>query len=207
MSTDQGEPEAPEPTEALEPIETEEAPAEEAEPEQATIADLEARLLRAQADYQNLRRRGQAEHEAGVRRTLQPLLEDLLLVLDYLDMALAAPATSDETRALAMGVGMTREKLVQALEREDVIPIDTDGEFDPALHEATGTAEADGVEPGAIVETVRTGYIWRSTVLRHAHVVVAAGDAEAAPVETEEPEQPTEVEEGAAQEPNGTPSA
>lgn len=142
--------------------------------------ELKTSWSRARADYQNLKRRAQADYEAGIQRTMQPLLEDLLFVLDFLDMALASPATNDETRNLAKGVEMTRTKFAQALEREDVRPIDTTGDFDPSVHEATATVDRPDLEPGTIVETVRHGYTWRGNVLRHAHVVVAAGDADAA---------------------------
>ena len=59
---------------------------------EARCAELEARWLRAQADNQNMRRRQQQELDSAVLRALQPLLDELLLVLDYLDLALASPA-------------------------------------------------------------------------------------------------------------------
>ena len=132
---------------------------------------------RAQADYKNLRRRGQADLEAGIRRSMQPLLDKLLLVLDHLDMALAAPTPTEETRNFAIGVQMTRDQLMNALEQEQVIEIDTEGSFDPELHQAVEMVENSGLEPGSIVETLRKGYTWRGVVLRYAQVRVAAGDA------------------------------
>ena len=141
---------------------------------EAKCEDLNARWLRAQADYQNLRRRAQEDLESNLQRHMQPLLVDLLLVLDFLDLALASPAESTETKNLVMGVEMTRTKFVQVLEASDVDEIDTTGEFDPTRHEATDTRTVDGAEPGTIVETVRKGYTWRGRVLRPARVVVAA---------------------------------
>ena len=139
---------------------------------------------RAQADYKNLRRRGLADLEAGIRRSLQPLLENMLLVLDHLDMALSSPTESEDAKNLAIGVKMTRDQFAAALEREDVQEIPTDGAFDPELHQAVAKVEDSGAEPGTIVETVRKGYRWRDVVLRHAHVRVAAEPASAeAPAE------------------------
>jgi molecular chaperone GrpE len=132
-----------------------------------------ARLQRAQADYANLRRRAQIDLDSALQRSLRPLLEGLLLVVDHLDLALAAPQESDESRNLARGVRLTRDQLLRALAQEGVQPIPQSGRFDPALHEAVATEERDDLEPGTVVETVRPGYTWRGQVLRHAHVKVA----------------------------------
>ncbi len=131
-------------------------------------------LKRAQADYKNLRRRGLADLDAGVRRSLQPLLESLLLVLDHLDMALTTPTRSEDAKSLAVGVQMTRDQLVAALEREDVREIDSKGAFDAERHQAVATVESDDARAtGSIVDTIRKGYTWRDNVLRPAQVCVA----------------------------------
>ncbi len=142
---------------------------------EARCAELESRWLRAQADYQNARRRMQQELESALLRTLQPMLDELLLVLDYLDLALSAPAKTDEAKALGAGVVMTRTKLVQALELAEVRPIPTAGAFDPALHEAAESRAAEGQPAGTILATVRPGYTWQNRILRPARVVVASG--------------------------------
>ena len=142
--------------------------------------ELEERCQRATADYQNLRRRSQTEAEERVRRALQPFLKKLLIVLDYLDLALARPATTEESRSLAQGVGLTREQLLQSLEQEGVRPIPPSDRFDPALHEATATVPSDAVPPGGIVDIVRPGYTWRGEVLRHTQVIVAGSPGETA---------------------------
>jgi molecular chaperone GrpE len=157
-----------------------EAPAEPTTPEErvtaleAALEDVNARLLRSQADYQNLRRRSLSDLESNLRRHVQPLLEELLLVLDFLDMALASPAESEEARNLVVGVQMTRTKFVQALQASDVEEIPTQGRFDPGVHDASETRPGKGVEPGTILETLRKGYTWQGRVLRPAQVVVAS---------------------------------
>lgn len=141
---------------------------------EARCAELEARWLRSQADIQNVRRRAQQELDSALFRTMQPLLDELLLVADYLDMALASPAASAEAKALATGVSMTRAKLAQALEQADVRPIPTEGDFDPSQHEAGESRVVPGETPGRILATLRTGYTWQGRILRPARVVVAA---------------------------------
>jgi len=128
---------------------------------------------RAQADYQNLRRRNQVEFEAAQRRGFERLFGNLLLVLDSLDMALAAPATNEETRALAAGVKLTRDQLLSALETEELRPMNDAGAFDPALHQAVAEEAAPG-EAGRILATLRRGYTWKGAVLRPAQVRVSA---------------------------------
>jgi len=84
--------------------------------------EFRAQLQRAQADYQNLRRRLQSDIDTAVARSKGPLLQDLLLVLDYLDLALAVPTTSAESKNLHAGVEMTKGQLVRALDREGISP-------------------------------------------------------------------------------------
>lgn len=157
---------------------------------QRRCEELDGLWKRAQADYQNLRRRAVTETDAAVRREIQPLLEELLLVLDFLEMALSSAAESEDARNLALGVEMTRTKLVQALEAAGVESIPTEGLFDPRIHEAVQTRRDENAEPGTVVETVRKGYRWHGHVLRPARVVVAAGDDDASP-EAEGQDEPT----------------
>jgi molecular chaperone GrpE len=141
---------------------------------EARCADFESRWLRAQADYHNTKRRAQQELESALLETMQPLLDELLLVKDYLDMALIQAPQGQEAKALAAGVDLTRAKLVQALELVDVRTVPTTGIFDPALHEAAEARPSEDGEPGTILETLRTGYTWQGRILRPARVIVAA---------------------------------
>lgn len=129
---------------------------------------------RSQADFQNLRRRQAEVIGASVKATKRELLGELLLVLDYLDMALLTPVETQEGKNLYMGVKMTRDQLMQFLAQREVEPIDTSGSFDPALHEAVETVETTEAEPGAILETTRPGFTLGKDVLRYANVKVAA---------------------------------
>lgn len=145
---------------------------------------------RANADYQNLRRRGLADLELASRRAKESLLHELLRVLDYLEMALATECRGEEGRNLLVGVRMTRDELVGVLEREGVRPVPDGGAFDPRLHQAVSAVETDEVEPGQVLATVRRGYVLGEHPLRHAQVQVstAPGEAGAAPAEDLSPE-------------------
>jgi molecular chaperone GrpE len=132
---------------------------------------------RAQADYQNLRRRVQGDIDAAVHRSKKGFYTELLLVLDYLDMACASPCQSADAKGLLAGVEMTRGVLLQALEREGVKPIAANGAFDPALHEAVESVEAPDKPAGSIVAVLRRGWTSTQGVLRPAQVKVAGAPA------------------------------
>ncbi|MHC4377565.1 MAG: nucleotide exchange factor GrpE, partial [Planctomycetota bacterium] len=127
---------------------------------------------RAQADYQNLRRRGSSDLEQRLKLRMQPLLESLLLVLDHLDMALMSPTESQDAQNLAIGVEMTRKQMIDQLEAQGVESIESSGSFDPALHQAVSKQASEEHTPGTILKTVRKGYTWNDGVLRFAQVEV-----------------------------------
>ena len=73
-----------------------------------------------------------------------------------------------------MGVQITRDQIIKVMEREEVLPIPTDGAFDPAVHQAVAMIETTEEEPGQILEAVRSGWTHKALVLRYAQVKVAA---------------------------------
>lgn len=151
-------------------------------------AEYLANWQRAKADYANLRRRATDDLENGVRRKLEPLLNDLLLVLDHLDMALASPAESEDAKNMRFGVELVRKQVVTLLDNAEVEAIDEAGPFDPSLHQAISKIEEEGREREEIQTTVRRGYLFQGRPLRFAQVVVAAPPAPAEP----DPAEPAE---------------
>ncbi|MCC7015180.1 MAG: nucleotide exchange factor GrpE [Planctomycetes bacterium] len=135
--------------------------------------DLLSQLQRARADYQNLRKRTQIDIDNSVRRSLEGLLQGLLLVVDNLDFALRTKAPGDEAKALTQGVEMTRAQFLHVLAQENVQPIPDSPDFDPNLHEAVSTAPSNEHAPGRVLQVLRRGWTWRGQVLRAAHVQVA----------------------------------
>lgn len=141
--------------------------------------DALAQWKRAAADYQNLRRRSLSDQESAVRRALEPLLGEILLALDNLDLALAAAPVPDagDAAGLHAGVRLTREQIVRALDALEVRPLAADpGQaFDPARHQAVSqvaSGAADARAPGTIHDILRRGWTWRGAVLRPAQVRV-----------------------------------
>ena len=132
-----------------------------------------AHWQRAQADYQNLRRRAAEDLESGVRRKLEPMLLDLLIVLDHLDMAMASPVESTDATNLLFGVELVRKQVWTLLENAEVEAIATEGAFDPSLHQAVSRVERDGLDAEQVEKTIRKGYLWQRRPLRFAQVEVA----------------------------------
>jgi molecular chaperone GrpE len=157
--------------EALEHKEAVEAenPLARAQRERDQYLDL---ARRAQADFENYRKRAAKEAAAAGERARSGLVRELLPVVDNLERALASAA--DGEQHLAEGVRLVHSELIAVLERNGVQQFDPVGErFDPTEHEALSTRGQDGAEPGVVLDVVEKGYRTNGTVLRPARVVVS----------------------------------
>jgi molecular chaperone GrpE len=128
---------------------------------------------RAQADFENYRRRTAREAATAQERGAGRLAKELLPALDHLELALkAAEAEGGE---LFKGVRMVQDEMIGALGRAGIQPFAPAGErFDPNEHEAMVQRPVEGAEPGTVVEVYQQGYRINGVVLRPARVVVAA---------------------------------
>ena len=127
---------------------------------------------RAQADFENYRKRAAKEAAAAGDRAKGGLVRELLPVVDNLERALASAEESEQH--LAEGVRLVHSELVAVLQRNGIEPFDPTGEpFDPEVHEALSTQPADGADPGMVVDVMEKGYKLNGAVLRPARVVVS----------------------------------
>jgi molecular chaperone GrpE len=127
---------------------------------------------RAQADFENYRKRAAKEAAAAGERARSGLVRELLPVVDNLERALASAAEGEQH--LAEGVRLVHSELIAVLERNGVQQFDPVGErFDPTEHEALSTRGEDGAKPGVVLDVVEKGYRTNGTVLRPARVVVS----------------------------------
>jgi molecular chaperone GrpE len=129
-------------------------------------------LQRKQAELENYRKRALREQERLVAHAHERLVKELLPILDDLERALEA-AERHEEAALVDGVTLVQRSLRKALEKEGLAEIETDGAFDPHVHEALLTRPGDGAEPGSVLEVVQRGYRVGDRVVRPAKVIVA----------------------------------
>jgi molecular chaperone GrpE len=129
-------------------------------------------LKRVAADFENYRKRVARDQESLVARAHERLVKELLPVLDGLEGALGASRDTG-TRSVEEGVRLVHRELQAALKREGLAEIETNGRFDPHVHEALLSQPSDADE-GSIIEVVQKGYTLGDRVVRPARVVVAA---------------------------------
>jgi molecular chaperone GrpE len=129
-------------------------------------------LKRVAAEFENYRKRVLRDQESLVARAHERLVKELLPVLDDLERALAAAAEHEEAK-LEEGVRLVHRELADALAREGLAEIETNGVFDPHVHEALLSQPSEAAE-GSVLEVVQKGYRLGDRVLRPARVVVAA---------------------------------
>jgi molecular chaperone GrpE len=130
------------------------------------------RLQRLKAEFDNYRKRAARDQESFVERATERLVKELLPVLDDLERALEAAARHEEAK-LEEGVALVHRALRDKLAKEGLIEIETDGAFDPHVHEALLSQPSEADE-GSVIEVVQKGYRLGDRVLRPARVVVAA---------------------------------
>ncbi|KHF41913.1 protein GrpE [Halalkalibacter okhensis] len=141
----------------------------------AEIAELNNRLLRVQADYDNFRRRSREEKEAAAKYRSQNVIEALLPVIDNFERALLVKPEAEEAKSLLQGMEMVYRQFQDTLKSEGVEVIETVGHsFDPHLHQAVMQVEEDGFESNQIVEELQKGYKLKDRVLRPSMVKVNA---------------------------------
>ncbi|GAB7386305.1 hypothetical protein BSNK01_01400 [Bacillaceae bacterium] len=162
-----------------------EAPAAGGEREKQLLAEIEEwkrkaeenyhRFLRAQADFENFRRRVQREKEEMMKYRSQQLIEALLPVVDNFERALAASKETTNVEALAQGIEMVFRQMEQILHQEGVVPIEAVGKpFDPHYHQAVMQVQSEEHESGVVVEELQKGYMLKDRVIRPSMVKVSS---------------------------------
>ena len=147
--------------------------------EKEQIAELEDRLLRLQADFDNFRKRTLKEKSELYGRAHAEVFEELLPVLDHMDMALESVGEREEDDAFVAGVRMVSEQFVQVLGKFGLDSIDGSGkEFDHNEHEAISHIPSAEADENMVIAQVRRGYKLGDRLLRPAQVVVSSGVAD-----------------------------
>jgi len=133
--------------------------------------ELVDRLQRLQAEFENYRKRSARDQQALVARAHERLVKELLPILDDLGRALEAAELHEEA-ALEDGVRLVHRQLTDVLTKEGLTEIETDGAFDPNVHEALLSQPSDA-ETGTVLEVLQKGYRLGDRVLRPARVAIA----------------------------------
>ena len=153
----------------------------------AQLAEANERVLREQAELENFRRRKTREIQEERRYSTQPLITDLLPVVDNVKRAIEAAEKSDKADGLLEGFKIVAEQLESVFEKHHCPRIKADGtEFDPALHEAIGQQSSEDHPPGTVLTVAVEGFQLHERVVRPAQVIISAA-AKSSNTSTTEP--------------------
>ena len=130
-------------------------------------------LQRLKAEFDNYRKRVARDQGDLVARAAERLVRQLLPVLDDLERALEFAAAHEEAQ-LEDGVRLVHRSLADALAKEGLAEIPTDGRFDPHTQEAL-LSQPSEAEEGTVIQVLQKGYTLGDLVLRPARVVVSSG--------------------------------
>ncbi len=141
---------------------------------QAENEEYQQRLLRAQADFDNFRRRTLKEKEELGKYASAKLITELLPVIDNFERAISSAGESADTSSYAKGVEMIFRQLEGVLKAEGLTAMEAEGTpFNPEFHQAIMQVESEEYEEGTVVEVVQKGYLLKDKVLRPAMVKVS----------------------------------
>lgn len=155
------------------------AEADEAGALRAEVADLKDRLLRALADAENIRKRGERDRRDAELYGATRFARDLLSVHDNFERALGN--VTDGVRAAAPGliegIELTQRDLLNAFAKHRITRIDPQpgDRFDPKLHQAMFEAPVPGTKAGDIIQVMNVGFMIGDRLLRPAQVGVSSG--------------------------------
>jgi molecular chaperone GrpE len=148
---------------------------------EAEVAEYKDRALRALAEVENVRRRGQREREDATKFAIGNFAKDLLSVADNLRRAIESvpegELRDEAMRNLLAGVAATEREMLAAFDRHGLRRIDPQGErFDHNYHQAMFEVENTGQPAGTVVQVLQPGYVLHDRLLRPAMVGVAKGE-------------------------------
>jgi len=153
----------------------------EERPPEERVKELEEKLtaerdkyIRLYAEFENYRKRVQKEKEELVKYSVEPVISDLLTVLDNLEMALEHASRETDPKSLIEGVELTLREFKKVIGKYGVEEIEALGKpFDPNVHHAMSQIERSDVQNNTVVEEFRKGYTLRDRVLRPSLVAVS----------------------------------
>ena len=167
-------------TEEVEIDLTEVDPAEEMDALRAERDEFKDRFMRALADAENTRKRGERDRREAEQYGGSKLARDMLPVYDNMKRALeAAGDAGDGAKALVEGVELTMRSLLNIFEKHGmrlVSPKEGD-KFDPEIHEAMFEAPVPGSKAGDIIQVMAEGFMLHDRLLRPAQVGVSSTPA------------------------------
>ncbi|MDY0237650.1 MAG: nucleotide exchange factor GrpE [Campylobacterales bacterium] len=137
------------------------------------IAQLEDRYLRANAEFENFRKRLEKEKMQAISYAHEQFAKDLLPVIDTLEIALTSSKDSENSEKILEGISLTIDQFLKCFQKHGIEAISTDGEFDPNVHDAVMQVESEDHKNGEIVQVLQKGYTIKDRILRPSMVSIA----------------------------------
>lgn len=140
---------------------------------QEKVDELEDRVKRQMAEFDNFRKRSEKEKSAMFETGAKSVVEKILPVVDNFERGLAGLSEEELKEPFAEGMNMVYKQLIAELEKLEVKPIEAVGcEFNPELHNAVMQVASEEYETGIIAQELQKGYTYRDSVVRHSMVAV-----------------------------------
>lgn len=160
--------------ETLSGKQAEEADRKKKDPKDVQIEELQDRLKRQMAEFDNFRKRTEKEKASMYEVGAREIIEKILPVLDNFERGIAAMPEEEKGSSFAEGVEKIYKQFVKTLEDAGVEAIEAVGrQFDPSLHNAVMHVEDEQYGENEISQELQKGYLYRGTVVRHSMVQVA----------------------------------
>lgn len=141
------------------------------------LKQSEDKFLRVHADFENIKKRLEREKYQAIDYASEKFAKDLLTPLDTLEMALASAnvniSAEELLPKLKEGIELTIKSFITTFEKHNITKIDTDGEFDPNVHNAVMQVDSPDHETGQIVNELQKGYMLKDRLLRPSMVSIA----------------------------------
>lgn len=139
------------------------------------IEELEDRVKRQMAEFDNFRKRSEKEKTMMFETGARSVIEKILPVVDNFERGLASVPEEEKANGFAQGMEMIYKQLMTELEKMEVKPIPAVGEeFNPDFHNAVMQVESEEYESGVIAQELQKGYTYRDSVVRHSMVAVVS---------------------------------
>ena len=144
------------------------------DPKDEKIDELNDKLKRSMAEFDNYRKRTDKEKSAMYEIGAKDVIEKILPVIDNFERGLKSIPEDQKGGPVASGMEMIYKQLITVLSDLGVTPIEAVGqEFDPNLHNAVMHVEDEELGENVVAEEFQKGYMYRDSVVRHSMVKVA----------------------------------
>ena len=142
------------------------------DPRDEKIEELEDRVKRQMAEFENFRKRTDKEKSSMYEMGAKAVIEKILPIIDNFERGLAN-VPENETNGFSDGMKMIYKQLLTELDNLGVKPIEAVGkEFDPNIHNAVMQVESEEYESGIVASELQKGYMYRESLVRPSMVSV-----------------------------------